>query len=132
MGGRGAYSEGKALGLPYTYETVGMIDGVKVLEPVDKTLSLKLPEESHTAGNRYILLDKDGIFHQYREYDQEHKVILEIGYHNEPKLGKGDVLHAHIHKIPGVEGHISAEKIVLKPGDSLYEKYKNLFVGIKR
>ena len=89
----------------YTYESAGEIDGVKILRPIDKSKSYKLPEESHTAGNGYILLDKNGIFHQYREYDQNHKVILEIGYHQEKALGKGDVLHIHVHKKPGIDYH---------------------------
>lgn len=129
MGGRGTYSTGK--NTAFTYECVDKIDGVKVLKPIDSKKSYKLPEESHTAGNRYILLDKDGVFHQYREYDQNHKVILEIGYHHEAALGNGDILHIHIHKTPGVEGHNEAEKRRIGPGDPYYEKYKKFFVGVK-
>ena len=128
MGGKGSYSLGNSP--DYTYETVGKIDGVKVLEPLDKSKSLKLPEESHTAGNRYVLLNKSGVFHQYREYNNNHQVVFEIGYHPEPKLGKGNVLHVHVHRMPGIEYHSSADKFAIKPGDSFYEKYKNLFVGV--
>lgn len=98
MGGRGTYSVGRQVA--YAYQCVDKIDGVKVLKPMDSKKSLKLPEESHTSGNKYILLDKDGVFHQYREYDKNHKVVLEIGYHQEKGLGKGDVLHIHIHQKP--------------------------------
>ena len=87
MGGRGTYSTGQSP--KYTYETVEKIGDVKVLAPIDKAKSLKLPEESHTAGNKYMLLDKDGGFHQYREYNSNHEVVLEIGYHHERVLGKG-------------------------------------------
>ncbi len=84
MGGRGAFSERK--NDAYSYHTVGYIDGVKVLQPIDSRRSLKLPEEAHSASS-YVLLDKNGVFHQYREYDSNHKVVLEIGYHNDADLG---------------------------------------------
>ena len=129
MGGKGTYSRGQSP--EYAYRTIGTIDGVKQLVPIKSNASLKLPEESHTAGNRYVLLDRNGVFHQYREYNQNHEVVFEIGYHHESKLGTGDVLHVHIHNIPGVDGHESATKFIIAPGDPYYEKYKNLFVGVK-
>ena len=91
----------------------------------------KLPEESHSPNARYVLLDKDGVFHQYREYNENHQVVLEIGYHYERSLGKGDVLHVHVHTIPGVEGHTDARKYAIGPGDQYYEKYKKFFKGVK-
>ena len=129
MGGRGTYAVGNNVN--YTYKTVGKIDGIKVLQPKGEAKSFKLPEESHTAGNSYILLDKNGVFHQFRKYDEGHKVILEIGYHQEASLGKGKILHVHVHSIPGVEGHNSAEKYIIGPGNPYYEKYKKLFKGVK-
>lgn len=60
MGGRGTFAAGKKAA--YSYKTVGMIDGVKILQPMDDRKSPKLPEESHTAGNRYVLLNKKGVF----------------------------------------------------------------------
>lgn len=129
MGGRGTFASGNPV--PYSYETVGKIGGIKILRPIDKTKSLKLPEESHTANNAYLLLDGDGVFHQYREYNENHEVIFEIGYHHEKGMGDGDVLHVHIHQKPGVEWHYSAKKFAIHPGDDIYEKYKFLFVGVK-
>ena len=129
MGGKGTYSQKK--NPPYSYETVGKIGGVKILQPIDKTKALKLPEESHTAGNRYVLLDKNGVFHQYREYNENHETVFEIGYHYEKSLGQGDVLHVHIHKTPGIDGHATAIKMKIGPGNPYYEKYKYLFVGVK-
>lgn len=129
MGGRGTYSTGQSP--KYTYESPSKIGDVKIIRPIDDSKALKLPEESHTAGTSYVLLDKDGVFHQYREYDQNHKVIFEIGYHHESGMGQGDVLHVHIHSTPGVEGHASAKKFKIFPGHPIYEKYKHLFVGVK-
>ena len=111
MGGRGTFASGN--NVAYSYETVDKIDGVKVLQPMDKTKSLKLPEESHSSSS-YVLLDKDGVFHQYREYNSNHEVVLEIGYHHEKALGKGDILHIHIHQKPGID----------YPNDSTTEKRK--------
>ena len=128
MGGRGTFAAGKQVA--YTYKTVGKIDGVKIVQPIDKNKSLKLPEESHSSIG-YVLYDKNGVFHQYREYNENHEVVLEIGYHHEKALGKGDVLHVHVHKIPGVENHKSAEKYTIFPGNPIYEKYKKLFKGVK-
>ncbi|MBR2693078.1 MAG: hypothetical protein IKE69_02590 [Thermoguttaceae bacterium] len=129
MGGNGTYSIGHSP--EYTYETVGKIDGVKILKPKDPRKQFKLPEESHSPNARYVLLDKDGVFHQYREYNENHQVVLGIGYHHEPSLGKGDVLHVHIDTIPGVEWHTDAQKYAIGPGDQYYEKYKQFFKGVK-
>ncbi len=129
MGGRGTFAVGN--NVAYTYKTVGKIDDVKILQPIDNTKAFKLPEESHTAGNSYVLLDKNDVFHQFRKYDENHRAIWEIDYHQESSLGKGKVLHVHVHSIPGVEGHNSAKKYIIVPGDQYYEKYINLFKGVK-
>lgn len=129
MGGRGTYSRGKRP--EYAYETVGKIEGVKVLVPKDKEKALKLPEESHTASTQYILLDRDGVFHQYREYNENHEVVLEIGYHHEAGLGKGDVLHIHIHGKPGIENHGSVTTVKRKLTREEYERYKRYFKGVR-
>lgn len=128
MGGRGTFAAGKQVS--YNYETVGEIDGVKVIRPIDRTRSLKLPEESHSSVG-YVLYDRNGVFHQYREYNANHEVVLEIGYHREKSLGQGNVLHVHIHRIPGVEHHGAAVKYKIEPGEPVYEKYKKLFKGVR-
>lgn len=69
---------------------------------------------------------------QYREYNSNHEIVLEIGYHHEKSLGHGDILHVHVHNTPGVEHHGQADKFVIKPGHPLYEKYKKLFKGVKQ
>ena len=68
MGGRGTFASGN--NVAYSYEMVGKIDGVKVLQPVDSSKSFKLPEEAHSSGS-YIVLDKAGVFRQYREYNAQ-------------------------------------------------------------
>ena len=64
MGGRGTYAAGN--NVAYRYETVGKIDGVKVLQKLDKKASGGLPEEAHSSS-AYILLNKEGNFRMYRE-----------------------------------------------------------------
>lgn len=127
MGGRGTFASGN--NVKYKYKTVGIIDGVKIITPIDTTKALKLPEESHSSIG-YVLYDKDGVFHQYREYNENHEIIMEIGYHHENKLGKGDVLHVHIHSQPGIDGHKSAKTKILVSSDPIYKKYHKLFIGV--
>lgn len=67
MGGRGTFAAGN--NVAYKFETVDTIEGVKVLRPFSG--SLKLPEEAHSSG-AYVLLDRHGVFKQYREYDKDH------------------------------------------------------------
>ncbi|MBQ7661083.1 MAG: hypothetical protein IJS44_03425 [Clostridia bacterium] len=127
MGGRGTFASGNPV--PYTYETVDKIDGVKVLQPIDKSKSYKLPEEAHSSSS-YVLLNKDGVFHQYREYNENHEITLEIGYHHEPSLGKGDVLHIHIHQKPGIDHHNDSTTVKRKLTRTEYERYKSFFKGV--
>ena len=101
MGGRGTYASG--IKAKQTYKQVAIIGGVKVLVPIDDEASLKLPEESHSS-KAYILLDSNGKFKQYREYNKDHKVILDIDYHIEPKFDKRKkILHVHEYPEPGIE-----------------------------
>lgn len=126
MGGRGTYAVGNNVG--YTYKTVGKIEGVKVLQPVDSKKSFSMPPEAHSSAS-YIVLDKVGIFHQYTEYNENHLPVFEIGYHFEKGISKqGEhVFHVHEYPIPGVEYRQPARNITPQE----YEKYKKLFKGVK-
>ena len=93
MGGRGTFAVGNSV--PYSYQTVGFIEGVKVLEGTNGKHSL--PESSHSS-EAYIKLKADGTFHEMRIYDKNHILKMEIAYHSE-KFLTGDnhtpVLHYH-------------------------------------
>lgn len=128
MGGRGTYAVGKNVG--YTYKTVGEIEGVKVLRPMYSKKSFKLPEESHSSSC-YVLIDRNGVFHQMRFYNSKHEAVFEIGYHNEASLGQGKILHVHIYSKPGEISHGTAEKFAIGSGNVYYEKYKKYFKGVK-
>lgn len=92
MGGRGTFATGNTV--PYSYKTVGYIEGVKVLEGIAGKHGF--PESAHSS-NAYIKLKPDGTFREMRFYDQQHRLYLEIGYHPEKKLGSPGkpILHYH-------------------------------------
>lgn len=95
MGGRGTFAAGNPV--PYSYKTVGFVNGVKVLEGISNQHGL--PESSHSSLS-YIKLNPDGSFHEMRFYDKSHVLYLEIAYHPEPSLTgnrQTPILHYHIY-----------------------------------
>lgn len=78
MGGRGTFAAGNPV--PYSYQTVDTIEGVKVLEGIAGKHGL--PESAHSS-NAYIKFKPDGTFHEMRFYDKNRDLYLEIGYHPE-------------------------------------------------
>lgn len=125
MGGRGTFASGN--NVPYKYKTVEIIESVKVLQPKDPKSSYKLPEESHSSLS-YILLDKVGVFRQYREYNSQHEAIFEIGYHFENNMSKhGEpVLHVHDYSAPGVQNRGKARSIT----EEEVKKYRKFLKGV--
>lgn len=123
MGGRGTFASGKET--RYTYETVGMIEGVKVLQKLDKKASGGLPEEAHLSS-AYIMLNKNGDFRMYREYDKNHYLKFEIAYHPEKDidLSRKPVLHVHEYK-PNDFSNRKARPLTKEE----YNKYKKYFKG---
>ncbi len=126
MGGRGTYASGN--NTPYSYETVGKIDGVKILQKLDKKASGGLPEEAHSSS-AYILLNKDGNFRMYREYDDNHYLRFEIAYHPEKNIdpSRKPVLHAHDYKPDNF-----SDRVARPLTKAEYEKYKKFFKGVKQ
>ena len=122
MGGRGTFASGKQV--PYTYETIGKINGVKVLQKIDPKASKGLPEEAHSSS-AYILKYSNGTFKQIRFYNDDHTAKYDIDYHFEPKLGsrKEPVYHIHEYR-NGVRDKVG--RLLTK---SEYEKYKVYFIG---
>ena len=125
MGGRGTFASGN--NVAHSYETVGKIDGVKVLQKLDKRASGGLPEEAHSSS-AYIMLNKDGDFRMYREYDDNHYLRFEIAYHPEKDIdpSRKPVLHVHEYK-PGNFSDRAARPLTKQE----YEKYKKYFKGLK-
>ncbi len=131
MGGRGTYAAGNHVA--YQYETIGYVEGVKVLQLIDKNKTQKLPEESQSS-NAYIKLNKDGSFCQYREFNDKHELVLEIGYHPEEIVTytktKIPVLHIHEYHPDksGKEWRDKARKLTKEE----FSKYKKYFVGLNQ
>ena len=125
MGGRGTFAAGN--NVPYKYKTVEIIEGVKVLQPKDSERSYNLPVESHSSSS-YILLDKVGVFRQYREYNAQHEVIFEIVYHFENNMSKPGkpVLHVHDYSAPGIQNRGKARLIT----EEELKKYRKFLKGV--
>lgn len=126
MGGRGTFAAGNSV--TYTYETVGFIDGIKVLHGLNGKHGL--PEEAHSSI-AYIKLKPDGTFHEIRIYNREHFAYLEIAYHPEPSVNNGNkrdnVLHYHF-----IDKNFNrSDAIRLHKGSALYKKFRKYFRGVK-
>lgn len=124
MGGRGTFASGN--NVAYTYETVGKIEGVKVLQKLDKKASGGLPEEAHSS-DAYILVNAEGKFKRYREYNKDLTSSFDIDYHPEKKIsGNYDsVYHIHFYH-NGVRDKVG-RLLTLEE----YAKYKKYFGGMK-
>ena len=94
MGGRGSFAAGNVV--PYSYETVATINGIKVLKGLNGVHGL--PASAHSS-NAYIQLNSDGSFRELRLYDKDHSLYFELGYHREPSLGSKNkpILHYHLY-----------------------------------
>ena len=125
MGGRGTFASGNPV--PYTYETVGKIDDIKILHGLgDKH---DLPVEAHPS-KAYFQLYPDGNFKMLRLYDTEHYLVKEIGYHPEAQLDKSHKPILHVHEYP-VHDNFSQRTTRLMTEEE-YKKYKKDFGGIDR
>ena len=125
MGGRGTFAAGNPV--PYSYETVGNIEEVKVLQGIgDKH---DLPVEAHSSG-AYIQLYPDGNFKMLRFFDSEHYLVKEIGYHPESKLDKSRKPILHIHEYPVHDNFIKRTTRLMTEEE--YEKNKKYFGGVNR
>lgn len=90
MGGRGSYASGNRT---YEYETIGTIEGVKVVQKIKG--SNKIPEESYTSM-AYVQFDRDGDIKRYREFNDDHTPKFDIDYQREPAISKkGKSYHIH-------------------------------------
>lgn len=95
MGGRGIFASGNSVA--YTYETVGVIEGDKVLYGLNSKHNL--PEEAHSSS-AYILTDANRKFIRYLEFNLDHTSKFDIDFHSEKKIfgNYNPVLHIHEYK----------------------------------
>ena len=123
MGGRGTFARGN--NVLYTYETVGFIEGVKVLQGLPGYKGL--PVESHSSF-AYIQLHPDGTFRMLREFDSEHYLVREIAYHPEPDLTGNRAPILHIHEYQRDNFHDRPARLLT---DAEKIKYQRFFKGVK-
>lgn len=120
MGGRGTFASGN--NVAYTYETIGKIEGVKVLRGIGGKHSL--PDEAHSSS-AYIKLKPDDTFHEMRIYDKNHYLVKEIAYHPEPNLNGGNktenVLHIHEYKCDNFKDR--KPRLMTPEEIKIYKKY---------
>ena len=130
MGGRGTFAAGN--NTPYSYQTVGKIGNVKILQGIGKH---GLPESSHSS-EAYIKLKPDGTFHEMRFYNKEHVLYMEIAYHAEKSLTGNrhtPILHYHMYddrfskNKTGAFHRSSAARLT----EEMKAKYKKYFKGVK-
>lgn len=124
MGSRGSFLESGGFSAPAKWHTVDYVEEIKVLRPKDPKASLNLPERSNTPGTAYALYGKDGIFKQFIIFDENRLPLYRIDYGTHQ--GKKS-LHVHYFK----NGNKVGQTEFLHPGDTLYEKHKKLFKGVK-
>ena len=136
MGGRGTYASGN--NVPYTFETVFKIEGVKVLKVIldenGKPVSNQhgLPAESHSSW-AYIKVKSNDTFHEMRIYDDDHYLIKEIGYHGESKLNNGNFEEPFLHVHDYSRDFKRTPRRIMDDEYNLYMKYfKGLPDNVKR
>ncbi len=139
MGGRGTYAAGKQVDfvyetdMHYSFAPDGKLYDVKIIKGKDGTGKHGLPESSHLSV-AYLKLNPDGTFHEMRIYDKNHCLRMEIAYHNEPRLGKGKILHYHMYDerfSKNSTGEFSRSRAVrITKSMSLYKEYKKYFRGV--
>ncbi|AOZ95330.1 hypothetical protein [Butyrivibrio hungatei] len=138
MGGRGTFAAGNPV--PYVYEvdtsffSEGKYNGIKVLKGKDGTGKHGLPESSHSSI-AYLKMNPDGTFNTMRIYDEKHRLRVEIAYHSEQSIGKGQqrVLHYHTYGkefSSGQSTEFSRTTHILHKNSKLYKKYKKFFRGV--
>ena len=120
MGGRGTFAAGN--NVAYTYETVGYIEDVKVLQGLNGKHNL--PEEARSSS-AYITTDRNGSFVRYREFNSDHTSKFDIDYHPEKKISGNynPIFHIHEYK-NGVRSPLGRTLT-----ESEFKKYKKYFRG---
>ena len=73
---------------------------------------------------------KDGTFHEMRIYGEDMRIVLEIAYHKERKLGDGNILHYHFYSHEGGKFN-RTEAIRLHRNTKLYKEIKKYLKGVK-
>ncbi len=125
MGGRGGFLESGEFSTPAQWHSVGLLYGVKVLERKDSRSRAGLPGFSSTPDTTYVAVNKEGKFHQLRQYGKDRRSVFDIDYGvDAPLTGRGNRA-IHIHEYDG-DG-------IRQPGrwltDAELRRYRKFFKG---
>lgn len=126
MGSRGSFLESGGFSTPAKWHTVDYVDGIKVLAPKDPQASISLPERSNTPGTSYLSYRKNGTFDQLIVFGNDRMPVFQIDYGTH--RGKKSL---HVHYYKNGDRLPLGNNDYLKPGHTLYEKYKHLFKGVR-
>lgn len=109
-----------------SYSIVGYVLDAKILQGNFKQHH-SLPDYSHSSNTIYVKLKTNGTMHELRVYEN-HKVVLEIAYHPEAILNRGNwknnILHYHIYDEKLTHGEA---RILTKELKEKYKKYLKEF-----
>lgn len=121
MGGRGTYASGVIV--PYTFETVGFVDGMKALKGIGNVHGL--PAEAHSSYV-YVQRLENGNVKTIRFYDKGHRPIFEVANHPEKSLDPSgaNVMHYHI-----IDGDITKRGKAHRFTKAMKKRYGKYFKG---
>lgn len=126
MGSRGSFLESGGFSNPAKWHTIDYAEGIKALAPKDPKASMSFPERSNTPGTSYVSYRKDGRFDQLRVFGDNRipKYDIDYGMHQ----GKYSL---HVHHYNDGKRASGNDIVILHKGDTLYERYKKIFKGVK-
>lgn len=126
MGGRGGFLASGGFSTPAQWHSAGLLYGVKILERNDSSARIGLPGLSNTPGTAYVVLNKEGKFHQFRQFKKDRAPQFDIDYGiDKPLTGAARAIHIHEYDENGVR----------QPGrfltDAERRKYGKFFKGVE-
>ena len=112
---------------------VGTFRGIKILQKniTNPNKAPSLPPHSSTPGTAYLLLNQDGSFKPFRQYNEYRKSVLDLDYGNHDGQ-----ISLHLHTFKNGKRNSSNPTIIAIKGKGiidkkLYNKYKPLLKGVK-
>ena len=115
------------------WQEVGTFRKIKILQKTNanQNKAPSLPPLSSTPGTGYLLLNKNGEFRQFRQFDENRKPVfdLDLGKHNNQI---SLLLHQYKNGVRNSNNPIiiaSKEEGIINK--ALYNKYKPLLKGVK-
>lgn len=87
-----------------------------------------MPEKAHSSSD-YILVNQNGDFRMYREYDKNHYLRLEIGSHPEASI---DASHKSVLYVHAYQPDHFSDRTPRPLTEKEFQKYKKFFRGVAK